>query len=197
MKWFVRLVALILIAVVAYPAWIAFRVWEQTRHDEVHSADAILVLGAAQYNGDPSPVFKARLDHAAELYEDELAPLIMVTGGRAPGDRFSEAEVGEEYLNSEYGVPYDQVTGETQGTTTWQSMQNIRDVASERGVDSLLLVTDPLHSMRVKRMALDLGFDHAYASWVSYEQLNRSRETKVEELVHEVAAVLAYELLGR
>ncbi|MGH2819613.1 MAG: YdcF family protein [Actinomycetota bacterium] len=197
MKLLLKLVALAVVAIVAYPTWIAFRIWEQTRHDEIHSADAIVVLGAAQYDGDPSPVFEARLDHAAELYGSELAPLIMVSGGRAPGDRFSEAEVGEEYLNAEHGVPYDQVTGETEGTTTLESMQNIREVAVDRGVDSVLLVTDPLHSMRVKRMALDLGFDEAYASWVSYQRLNRSRETKLQELMREVAALLAYELLNR
>jgi uncharacterized SAM-binding protein YcdF (DUF218 family) len=196
-KLFLKLVALVVVAAIAYPAWLAFRIWEQTRNDEVHSADAIVVLGAAQYDGEPSPVFRARLDHAARLYTEDLAPLIMVTGGRAPGDRFSEAEVGEEYLFSEHDVPYDVVTGETEGTTTLESMENIASVAEERNVDSVLLVTDPLHSMRVKRMALDLGFDEAYASWVSYAALNRSRETKVEELMHEVAAMLAYQVLGR
>ena len=181
--------------VIAYPAWLAFQVWEQSRDDEVHTADAIVVLGAAQYDGTPSPVFKARLDQAFYLYGEGLAPTIVVTGGKQPGDRFTEAEAGENYL-AERGVPRDRLLGESEGRTTLQSLRNVRDLAAENDIGSLLLVSDPMHSERVKRMARDLGFE-AWVSWASYQDLQRSRLTKARELVREVASIIVYELFDR
>jgi uncharacterized SAM-binding protein YcdF (DUF218 family) len=197
MKVVLWIVALLVGVAIAYPAWLGFRIYQQSHRDELSAADAIVVLGAAQYDGEPSPVFKARLDQGAFLYEEGFSDLVMVSGGKQKSDRFTEAEVGEQYLFEEYSIPYDQVTGETEGTTTLESMRNIRSVAEERGVDSVLLVSDPLHSSRVKRIALDLGFKRALASPASYVALNRSRETKVQELLHEVAAMLAYEIFNR
>jgi uncharacterized SAM-binding protein YcdF (DUF218 family) len=192
----IRIVALAMALVAAYPIWLAFQVWEQSRDDEVHSADAIVVLGAAQYDGDPSPVFKARLDHAIFLFREGLATTIIVTGGKAPGDRFTEAEAGENYLAGTGGISRDAVLGETEGRTTWDSLRNVREIADEQRIESLLLVSDPMHSERVKRMASDLGFD-AYVSWASYRHLERSRLTKAKELVREVASIMVYELLDR
>lgn len=195
MRRVLKIIALVVALVVAYPSWIALQVWQQSRHDEVHGADAIVVLGAAQYNGAPSPVFKARLDHAAYLYAEDLSDTIIVTGGKAPGDRFTEAEAGEMYLESK-GISGDVVLGETEGRTTWESLRGVQHIARENGIDSLLLVSDPMHSERIKRMAQDLGFE-AYASWASYQTLGRSRSTKAKELVHEVASIIVYELFDR
>lgn len=192
-----RFVAIVLVLVLWYPAWLGFRVWYQSRHDEVHSADVIVVLGAAQYNGNPSPVLKARLDQAAYLYEEDLSETVIVTGGKRPGDRFTEAGVSEDYLASEHGISDDAILQEPEGRTTLQSLRQVREMAEEEGLDTALLVSDPLHSERVKRMALDLGFDEAYASWASYERLQRSRETKLKELMREVGALLVYELFDR
>lgn len=196
MKVFRRLVLIVVVGVIAYPLWLGFQVWEQSRHDELHSADAIVVLGAAQYNGDPSPVFKARLDHATYLYTEGFSNTIIVTGGKQEGDAFTEAEVGHGYLEDE-GVPADRILEETEGRTTLESLRNVKQIANDQGIDTALLVSDPLHSERIKRMATDLGFEEAYASWASYERLDRSRETKVRELLHEVTALLAYEFLDR
>src|SRR3990170_8461989 len=100
-----RILLVIVLLVAWYPAWLGFRVWWQSRNDEVHAADVIVVLGAAQYDGEPSPVLKARLDQAAYLYEEDLSDMVIVTGGKRPRDRFTEADVGEAYLTREYAIP--------------------------------------------------------------------------------------------
>lgn len=191
-----RILLIVLAVVIAYPLFLAFRIWQQSRVDEVRRADAIVVLGAAQYDGEPSPVFEARLDQAEYLYSEDLAPLIVVTGGKQEGDRFSESEVGRTYLVTQ-GVPDEVILSEDEGRTTLESLTNVHDMASDNDIDTVLLVSDPLHSERIKAISTDLGFDEAYASWTSYTRLNRSRETKLNELLHEVAALAAYEVLGR
>jgi uncharacterized SAM-binding protein YcdF (DUF218 family) len=186
------LVTLVVVGiVVAYPLWLGFRIW-----DQVVGADAIVVLGAAQYDGVPSPVFQARLDHALYLYNEDLSDIIIVTGGKQAGDRFTEAQAGETYVTSE-GVPGDAVLAESEGRTTFESLRAVRNIAAQQGVSSVLLVSDPLHSERIKRIASDLGFEGVYASPASYTQLERSRSTKARELVREVASLLAYQFLNR
>jgi vancomycin permeability regulator SanA len=196
MKLMRRLVLLVILAVLAYPAWLAFRIWDQSHDDEVHSADAIVVLGAAQYNGEPSPVLKARLDQATYLWSEGLADVVIVTGGKQEGDRFTEAEASHMYLE-EQGVPAESIFEEEEGSTTLESLERVKEIADERDIDSLLLVSDPLHSERIKRMANDLGFEEAYASPASYVNLNRSRETKAKEIVREVGSLIVYEILKR
>jgi len=196
MKLMRRLVLLVVLAVLAYPAWLAFRVWDQSHDDEVQSADAIVVLGAAQYNGEPSPVLKARLDQATYLWNEGLADAVIVTGGKQEGDRYTEAEASHIYLE-EQGVLAENIFEEEEGSTTLESLQRVREIADEHGIDSLLLVSDPLHSERIKRMANDLGFEEAYASPASYVSLNRSRETKFKEIVREVGSLIVYEILKR
>ena len=191
-----RLVLLVILAVLAYPAWLAFRVWDQSHKDEVHSADAIVVLGAAQYNGRPSPVLKARLDQATYLFEEGLSDTLIVTGGKREGDAFTEAQASHMYLE-EQGIPAEQIFEEEEGRTTLESLVKVREIAEERDIESVLLVSDPMHSERIKRMAHDLGFDEAYASPASYVNLNRSRETKLKEIVREVGSLIVYEVLKR
>ena len=196
MKTFRRALLVVVLAVIAYPLWLGFRVWDQSHNDEVYFADAIVVLGAAQYNGEPSPVFKARLDHALYLFEEGLADKVVVTGGKRKGDRFTEAEAGSMYLQ-EASVPSDAILAEAEGRTTYESLQGVSEIAQRERFDTALFVSDPLHSERIKRMATDLGFEKAYTSPASYLTLNRSRATKVRELVHEVLSLLAYQLLKR
>ncbi len=195
-KRFLTITALLLIVVLAYPTSLALRIWHQSRRDEVFPADAIVVLGAAQYNGRPSPVFEARLNQAIHLYRTDVSKRIVVTGGRRAGDRFSEARVGRMYLQTN-GVPAPAILGEAPGNTTLDSLRQAGEIARTNGADSLLLVSDPLHSERIKQIANDLGFEDAYASWASYQQLDRSFDTKFGELMHEVASLAAYELLER
>src|SRR4051812_24885069 len=117
MRVFWRVLAVLLIVVIAYPSYLAFKIWWQSRHDEVHPADAIVVLGAAEYDGEPSPVLKARLDQAVYLYDQGLAPVVIVTGGKQPGDKFTEAGVGRDYLSG-HGIPDDKIYAEDQSNTT-------------------------------------------------------------------------------
>ena len=191
-----RVLLVVLLALIAYPLWLGFRIWDQSHNDEVYFADAIVVLGAAQYNGNPSPVFKARLDHALYLYEEELAETVVVTGGKRKGDRFTEAEAGSLYLQ-EASVPSSAILSETEGRTTFESLEAVSEIAEAQDFDRALFVSDPLHSERIKRMATDLGFEKAYTSPASYVDLNRSRTTKAKELIHEVLSLLAYQLLHR
>ena len=187
---------LVVLLLVAYPVYLGFQVWSQSHRDENHSADAIVVLGAAQYDGDPSPIFKARLDQAVYLYGEGFSQVVIVTGGKRAGDRFTESEAGANYL-VEQGIPATAIVGEDHGTTTLESLRAVRSIADEREIDSVLLVSDPMHSERIKRIATDLEFDEVYTSPASYISLNRSRATKAKELVHEVASILAYELLDK
>lgn len=196
MKTFRRALLVVVLAAIAYPLWLGFRVWDQSHNDEVYFADAIVVLGAAQYNGEPSPVFKARLDHAVYLYEEGLAETVVVTGGKLEGDRFTEAEAGSMYLQ-DASVPSEAILAEAEGHTTYESLKGVSDIAEANSFDTALFVSDPLHSERIKRMATDLGFAKAYTSPASYVTLNRSRATKVRELIHEVLSLLAYQLLHR
>ena len=191
-----RVVLVLVAALLAYPAWLAVQIYQQSNVDETRGADAIVVMGAAQYDGDPSPVFKARLDQAAYLYTEDLSDTVIVTGGKREGDRFTEAEAGSSYLKDKE-VPDDAIIEEPEGTSTLESLENVQRIATSEGIRSLLLVSDPLHAERLKRIAEDLGFQEAFASWASYASLERSRATKAKEILREVAAILAYELFDR
>jgi uncharacterized SAM-binding protein YcdF (DUF218 family) len=184
------------VVLLAYPLYLGYQVWSQTHRDENHSADAIVVLGAAQYDGEPSPIFKARLDQAGYLYREGFSTTVIVTGGKQEGDRFTEAEAGADYLVSQ-GVPSEAFLLENQGSTTLESLREVRELADEHGIESVLLVSDPMHSERIKRIARDLGFSDVYSSPASYISLNRSRATKARELAREVASIIAYEIFGQ
>jgi uncharacterized SAM-binding protein YcdF (DUF218 family) len=117
--------------------------------DQREPADAIVVLGAAQYNGHPSPVLRARLDHAVRLYKEHLAPLILVTGGVGTGDLTSEALVGDRYLQSR-GVPLAAIVVRSEGRTTEESMRSVGAWMRSRGRTRMLLVSDPFHMARLR-----------------------------------------------
>lgn len=131
-------------------------VYRQARLDQARPVDAIVVLGTAQWNGRPGPVLRARLDRALADYQSGYAPYIVATGGRAPGDAFTEAEAARDYL-IEAGVPPDAILMENDGRDTWGSMQGVAALLAERGLDRVLLVSDGFHLLRGKLMARDLG----------------------------------------
>ncbi|HYC33411.1 MAG TPA: YdcF family protein [Gemmatimonadales bacterium] len=133
-----------------------------SQHDERRDADAIVVLGAAQYNGRPSPVLRARLDHALGLYREGLAPLIVVTGGVGPGDTTSEALVGRRYLMA-HEVPAESVVAQPEGRTTAASMTAVSRWLDARGARRALLVSDPFHMFRLRLEARRTGIE-AYTS---------------------------------
>lgn len=154
------LVALgVLVAVLTgYYLLSVFQVWRAARSDDTRRSDAIVVLGAAQYDGTPSPAFAARLDHARELFERGVAPLVVVTGGKQPGDRFTEAAVGADYLVAR-GVPEDAILRETTSRNSWESLQASARFLFPRGARRVVLVSDPFHSLRVRLTAEEIGFD--------------------------------------
>jgi uncharacterized SAM-binding protein YcdF (DUF218 family) len=162
----VRAVALLLLAVLGlgalYYAFTLVQVWYVARQDQARTADAIVVLGAAQFDGRPSPVLRARLDHALDLYEQGLAPVVVVTGGKMPADRFTEATASARYL-ADRGVPDDAILREVQGRSTWESLSATARILKGQGLDRVLLVSDPYHSLRIRETAEELGLT-AYTS---------------------------------
>jgi uncharacterized SAM-binding protein YcdF (DUF218 family) len=144
-RWGARLLAVLLACYGLLFGW----VWWVSREDQREPADAIVVLGAAQYNGHPSPVLQARLDHAVLLYRDGLAPLIIVTGGIGTGDRTSEAAVGNRYLQGR-GLPPGALVVRAEGRTTEESMRAVSGWMRARGLSRALLVSDPFHMARLR-----------------------------------------------
>lgn len=134
--------------------------WE--RHDQARPVSAIVVLGAAQYVGRPSPVLRARLDHAIDLWRRRLAPLIIVTGGTGIGDTTSEAAVSQRYAVRR-GVPASAILLETQGRTTSESMAGVAALMGTRSRRDVLLVSDPFHMLRLTILARRHGLQ-PYAS---------------------------------
>lgn len=188
-------VAVVLLSV-GFVAGCAIVVWRAAHHDdasEIARADAIVVLGAAQYNGVPSPVFAGRLDHAALLYEQGRAEQVLVLGAGQPGDRFTEAEAGTSYL-VEKGVPQDAITPVPEGSTMFESLEAAAPVMRDAGMDSAFLVSDPWHNARVERMARDLGIEgHASATWQSAAT---SQDKRLQGYVRETFAYLYYRVFG-
>ena len=152
----VRLVGAAFLAVLLLVASTALAIWWTARQDSRPTSDAIVVLGSAQYNGVPSSIFEARLEHALALYEDGVAPRIVTVGGRAAGDEFSEAEAGRQYL-AEAGVDEDALLAVEEGVDTLESMRAVGAEFDDRGWQTAVLVTDPWHAMRAERMAEDAG----------------------------------------
>jgi uncharacterized SAM-binding protein YcdF (DUF218 family) len=136
---------------VCYSAAVYWRILHQAGQDETRTADAIVVFGAAEYDGRPSPVYKARLDHAAQLYHRGLAPMVITTGGAGGDPRFSEGEVGREYLKT-LGVPDSQLIAETQSADTAESARRVSTIMYVNGMHSCLAASDGYHIFRIKQM---------------------------------------------
>jgi uncharacterized SAM-binding protein YcdF (DUF218 family) len=132
------------------------QVWIASRQDDTQPAEAIIVLGTAQYNGVPSAALAARLDHAKDLFDRGLAPLIVVTGGNQPGDLFTEAEASANYLQDR-GVPGDKIERETTSTNSYDELAATARFLRQRGITEVLLVSDPFHSYRIADIAGSLG----------------------------------------
>jgi uncharacterized SAM-binding protein YcdF (DUF218 family) len=147
-----------LVGVVGYFGVTFVQVWRAGRVDGARPAEALVVLGAAQYNGRPSPVLRARLDHVADLYSRRLAPVVVVTGGRATGDRFTESAASANYLHRR-GVPDEAILREAGGRNSWESLAASARFLRRRGIDDVVLVSDPFHAARIAAIAEELGLD--------------------------------------
>lgn len=177
---------------VAYVAFTFVQVWQTSRRDDARPAEAIVVLGAAQFNGVPSPILKARLDHAVELYEEGLAPYVVVTGGKQPGDAFTEATASANYLITQ-GVPDEQILREVDGTTSWESLAAASQFLRQRNITEVLLVSDAFHSYRIEAIAEELGLD-GHPSPTRSSPITGASEAR--HLLRETAAVAVGRIVG-
>jgi uncharacterized SAM-binding protein YcdF (DUF218 family) len=185
---------LVLLALLAVFFGTAVRIWWVARQDARPRSDAIVVLGASQYNGRPSSWFEARLDHARSLYEQGVAPRIVTVGGNQPGDEFTEAGAGRRWL-VDHGVPATAVIAVETGSDTLDSLKAVDRVYETNGWDSAVIVTDPWHSYRSRAMARDLGID-AETSPTRQGPAVRERGTQLTQILRETIAYWDYRLLG-
>jgi len=190
----VRVVGAAVAAVLLLAGATGLAIWWTARQDDRPGSDAIVVLGSAQYNGVPSSIFEARLEHALALYTDGVAPVVVTVGGKAEGDQFSEAEAGRQYL-LEAGVPEDALLAVQEGEDTLESMRAVAAVFDERSWRTAVLVTDPWHAMRAERMATDAGMD-ATSSPTRQGPAVQTRTTQFKYIVRETAAYLLYRATG-
>lgn len=157
----------------------------------VKPAQAIIVLGAAQYDGVPSPVLRGRLDQALALYERGLAPVVVVTGGRQQGDRFTEATAGYDYLRAR-GVPDSAIRKEVHGRTTWESLRATSTFLHDEGIDDVFIVSDGYHSKRALSIADEVGLD----ARVSPSKTPMSTGTRLRADLRETVAVGLGRIIG-
>lgn len=161
--------------------------------DETRPADAIVVLGAAQYQGKPSPVLRARLDHAIALYRDSVASTLILTGGVGVGDTTSEAEVGRRYA-IKAGVPHGRIIVERAGISTEQSMRTVGRLMQRRGLSSAVMVSDPFHMLRLRIMAGRYGI-RPFSSPTRTSPIREGSGTEWRYLLRE-SLILPFVLLG-
>ena len=190
----VRLFLLGGLAVAVAAGAATFQIWRQGSTDEQRPADAIVVLGAAQYDGRPSPVFEARLEHAVALWKAGIARSFVVTGGKLPGDRTTEAAVARAYA-IERGVPATAIFGEDEAHNTLTSLTAVADEMERRGMTSAVFVSDPTHMLRVLRIADDLGVD-AYGSPTTTSPVTSDPLRRAQATIHELGALAVYFLSG-
>ena len=167
-RWFLLSAAL---AVLTYFAVTAIRITRAATLQEVPHADAIVVFGAAEYSGRPSPVLKARLDHALDLFHRGLAPVVITTGGAAGDPKFSEGGVGKDYL-MRHGVPERSLIAETQGRDTSESAERVAVIMRANGLRSCIAVSDAYHVFRIRKL---LEYEHVGPVFVAPRPDSRPR----------------------
>ncbi|HEV3279356.1 MAG TPA: YdcF family protein [Terriglobia bacterium] len=194
MRWMLAAAVVALIVAVAAECRLYVAIRRQASVDEARGADAIVVFGAAQYEGQPSPVFKARLDHAFDLEEKGLAPVVITTGAGGGDLRFTEAGVGRDYL-IQLGMAADKILADTASQTTYQSVQAVARLLLERHLDSCIAVSDGFHLYRIKRMLQQRGVEPygspAPESPIEADAWERTLHT-VREVVSTTAWILGY-----
>lgn len=185
----VQVIAALVVLLVLYVGVTFAQVWAASGRDATGTADAIVVLGAAQYDGRPSPVLEARLQRGLELYREGVAPRIVVTGGRQEGDTYTEATSGYNWLVAR-GVPDEDILKEVQGRTTFESLAATSRFLRAEGHDEVLLVTDGYHALRVAAIAEEVGLE-AHVSGIETDG-----GPTIAQLVRETGAVAAGRIVG-
>ena len=180
-----------LFAGVLYVVLTFVQVYAASNQTHEDPAQAIIVLGAAQYDGVPSPVLEARLDHAIELFDEGVANTLVVTGGKQEGDRFTEAAASYRYLK-EQGIAEERILREEQGSNTWEQLAAATRVLRDRGMSSAVLVSDDYHAYRLDRIAHELGLD----AQVSPVDPGLSFAGEVRAMARETAAVAVGRVIG-
>jgi uncharacterized SAM-binding protein YcdF (DUF218 family) len=161
--WLVRLVALLVLALAVFLLWASVRIVRTASLEEAHSADAIVVFGAAEYSGHPSPVFRARLDHGLDLFRKGFAPVLITTGGAAGDPHFSEGGVGHDYL-MHHGIPERSLIAETQGRDTASSAVRVAVIMRANGLHSCVAVSDAYHVFRIRKVLEKEGIGPVYVA---------------------------------
>jgi uncharacterized SAM-binding protein YcdF (DUF218 family) len=162
-RWWVRLLILLAGAIVLFLVVTAAQVVETASRQEIHPADAIVVFGAAEYSGHPSPVLRARLDHALDLFHRGVAPVVITTGGAADDPQFSEGGVGRDYL-MHHGVPERSLIAETQGRDTAESAVRVAVIMRANGLHSCVAVSDAYHVFRIRKLLEHQGVGPVYTA---------------------------------
>jgi len=185
-----RVLAALAIGASALLAYTAYRINEQGSRDEQRPADAVVVLGAAQFNGVASEVFAARLDHAVELVKAGVAPYLIVTGGKQPGDRTTEAATARAYARAR-GIPAARILMEDTGRSTLESLQQVAVVMRDHHLHTAVFVSDRTHMLRVLRMATDLGIE-GWGSPTATSPTDLDPPRRSRAILHEMAGLVAY-----
>jgi uncharacterized SAM-binding protein YcdF (DUF218 family) len=155
--WLLRLLGVALLAAAGWFGWLYFQINAVAGQDEARPADAIAVFGAAEYLGRPSPVLHARLDHAVDLYREQIAPLVITLGGGSNRDSgMTEGGVGRDYLLAN-GVPFDHIIAETESVDTEQQVTRLASIARDRHLNSIVVVSDGTHLFRIQKLCEDAG----------------------------------------
>ena len=187
MRIFLKLLTIVILVVLLFWALLIFNIYQNSRANDNKKVDAIVVLGASQWNGRPSPVLKARLDHAYKLYREGLAENIVLTGGIAEGDKISESKVGKNYLTKK-GVPPGKILIEEKGRTTKESLKNITGILNKNNINTILFVSHGYHIYRVKKIAGDNNINDTYASAVEL----KDKELKIKYIFRESLINILY-----
>jgi uncharacterized SAM-binding protein YcdF (DUF218 family) len=190
-----RFLGIILIVLIAFPLWCTTRIWWTGTHAKAERSDAILILGAAQFNGRPSSVLEARLRQALDDYQKQYSTRVITVGAGAPGDRTTEAAASKAWLVNS-GVPAGSITAIPQGRDTLQSILAAQGFLHKRGWHTILIVTDAWHCLRAETMARDHGLKPSCAP-ANTGPATTSATGSVRYLIRETGAYLAYVSLGR
>jgi uncharacterized SAM-binding protein YcdF (DUF218 family) len=191
----VRLALAGIVAGVLVAGWATYRIWDVGSSDDQRPADAIVVLGAAQYNGRLSAILKSRLDHAIDLYESGIAPYIVMTGGKGgPTDVTTEAESGRAYA-IQRGVPANAILMETRGRTTLESLRGVAELFRDQGLRTGVFVSDRSHMLRVLRIARDEGIT-AYGSPTATSPSDSNLDDRFRATIHELGGLVLYFVTG-
>jgi uncharacterized SAM-binding protein YcdF (DUF218 family) len=190
----IRLLVSLIFTLIFGELYLIGKIYYYSRISDAQPADAIVVLGASQWNGKPSPVFQARLDTAYDLYENKFSEKIFLTGGIGEGEEIPEARSGKNYLK-ERGVQEDKMFMEEKGRTSKKSLDEVAHIMREKNINSVILVSDGFHMMRLREMANDLGIK-AYISPVKDGPINKNKFSQVKSYMRESWVYVLYLIFG-